>query len=104
VLLAWGTTEGKGNTIGRGSLPLEKATVKLADQRISSQQNWVVVDGLRPNTEYSYEVTLGSQRIGGGTVRTCPEKPEKLAFLCSVTTARARPCKRKLRLKTIDHG
>ncbi len=85
VLLAWGTTEGGGNTIGRGSVSLGKVTVKLGDRQIASDRNWVVVGGLRPDTEYPYEVTLhemplGNQRIGGGTVRTYPDKSRKLAF------------------------
>ncbi len=80
VLLAWGKTEGSGNTIGRGSVSLGKVTVKVGNRQIVSERNWVVVDGLRPDTEYPYEATLGKQRIGGGTVRTYPDKSRKLAF------------------------
>ena len=80
VLLAWGTTEGSGNTIGRNSLSLGEVTVKLGGRQIASDRNWVVVGGLRPDTEYPYEVLLGNQRIGGGTVRTYPDKSRKLAF------------------------
>ncbi|MCZ6489057.1 MAG: metallophosphoesterase [Acidobacteria bacterium] len=85
VLLAWGTTKGSGNTIGRSSVSLGKVTVRVGNRQIASERNWVVVDGLRPDTQYTYEVTLhemplGNQKIGGGTVRTYPDKSRKLAF------------------------
>lgn len=80
VLLAWGTTGGRGNTIGRTSVSLGKATVRIGDQEIFSEHNWVLVRGLLPDTAYSYEVSVGEKRSGAGTVRTYPEKSDKLAF------------------------
>lgn len=80
VLLAWGTTEGKGNTIGRGSASLGTATIELGNQRLTSEQNWVEIRGLKPDTEYAYEVLLRGRRIGEGSVRTYPERYPKLAF------------------------
>lgn len=78
--LAWGTTQGKGNTIGRDSILRETVTVKVAGRRISPDRNWVIVQGLLPDTEYTYELTLGDRKIAEGTVRTYPEKAQKLAF------------------------
>ena len=80
VLLAWGTTEGNGNTIGRDSIPLEGVSVEVAGRRIEPEQNWVVVDGLLPDTAYSYRVLLDQRIVGEGTVRTYPKKSEKLSF------------------------
>ena len=80
VLLAWGTTGGSGNTIGRISTSHGKAEVKIGDRVASSDENWVVVCGLRPDTEYPYEVVLGGKRIAASKVRTYPERSTKLAF------------------------
>lgn len=45
VLLAWGTTEAKGNTIGRHSHPHGKALARLGDREvITEKQNWAVID------------------------------------------------------------
>src|SRR3990172_12263812 len=66
-LLAWGTTEGKGNTIGRNSVSLGKATVEVDGRQFHSEQNWVEVSGLAPDTEYSYRVLLAESEIGKGT-------------------------------------
>jgi tartrate-resistant acid phosphatase type 5 len=81
VLLAWGTTEGGNNTIGRHSITLGKVLVKLGGREaITDKQNWVSFDGLEPDREYRYEVFLGRRRIGDGTVRTHPLKAARLAF------------------------
>ncbi len=81
VLLAWGTTQGIGNTIGLSSGSHGRATVRIADSAlVESQKNWVVVNGLQPDTDYPYEVLPGERRIGGGKVRTWPQKARKLAF------------------------
>ncbi|RPI09934.1 MAG: hypothetical protein EHM65_08650, partial [Acidobacteriales bacterium] len=81
VLLAWGTTQGSGNTIGQGSASHGRATVRIADSAlVESQKNWVVVSGLQPDTDYPYEVLLGGRRIGGAKIRTWPQEALKLAF------------------------
>lgn len=80
VLIAWGTLGGAGNTIGLASASLGKAVVKVGETSVQSQQNWAVVKDLRPDTEYSYEVTVNDRKAGQGTVRTYPERSNKLAF------------------------
>jgi hypothetical protein len=81
VLLAWGTTQGSGNTIGLGSVSHGRATVRIAGGAlVESQKNWVVVKGLQPDTDYPYEVLLGGRTIGSGKVRTWPREARKLAF------------------------
>jgi hypothetical protein len=82
VLIAWGTTQGKDgeNTIGRGSKPLGRAAVRIADRTLKAKRNWVQVTGLRPDTQYPYEVSIGGRRAGGGTVRTWPREATQLTF------------------------
>jgi len=80
VLLAWGTTVGGENTIGRKSRSHGKAQVKVGDRTAESKDGWAEVDGLKPDTEYAYEVVLNDQKIGEGRVRTYPEKSDRLAF------------------------
>ena len=79
-LLAWGTTEGEGNTIGRNSVPLGDAVVEVAGRRVPAEQNWVEVGNLSPDTEYPYRLTVRGNLAGEGTVRTHPEQASKLAF------------------------
>ncbi len=82
ALIAWGTTRGSGNTIGRRSAPLGRVTVSIAGRKLAeTDHNWVVVRDLEPNHSYQYEVFLGSRRIDGGTVRTWPRTASKLAFI-----------------------
>lgn len=81
VLLAWGTAEGrKENTIGRDSSPHGEATVRLNGERRVSGRNWVEIEGLRPDTEYPYSVSIGGRQIGAGTVRTHPRQARRLDF------------------------
>ncbi len=80
VLLAWGTTAGHGNTIGRDSTPLGKAEVKIAGRILPATHNWLEVNGLQPDTSYPYEVVVNGRSIGSGTVRTYPAKADSLAF------------------------
>jgi tartrate-resistant acid phosphatase type 5 len=79
VLLAWGTTNGK-NTIGQSSPSLGEATVKIDGRTLASRANWIVVAGLKPETDYPYEVTLAGKVIGQGMVHTWPEKSNRLVF------------------------
>jgi tartrate-resistant acid phosphatase type 5 len=80
VLVAWGTTDGV-NTIGLTSPSFGKATVKVGDRTATaSNENYAVVRGLAPDTEYDYEVQLGGRKIGGSKIRTWPAKSDKLCF------------------------
>ncbi|HUS08208.1 MAG TPA: metallophosphoesterase [Bryobacteraceae bacterium] len=79
VVLAWGTAEGH-NTIGRTSPPVGKATVKVGDRTATADQNYLLINGLSPDTEYPYEVSLNGKKIGGAKIRTWPAKSDKLCF------------------------
>lgn len=80
VLLAWGTTTGD-NTIGRSSRPHGNAVVQIDGKTIAvSDKNWTVVSGLRPDTDYPYQILLNGDSIVNAKVRTWPEKSEKLRF------------------------
>jgi tartrate-resistant acid phosphatase type 5 len=80
ALIAWGTTAGRGNTIGRDSSPLGKAEVLIAGRTAAAARNWLVVSGLKPDTAFPYEVKIDGRKIGEGTVRTYPEKSDTLTF------------------------
>jgi hypothetical protein len=82
VLIAWGTTQGKGgeNTIGRDSASLGLATVRIGGQNVRAERNWAEITGLRPDTVYPYEVEIDGRRIGGGAVRTWPAATDRLTF------------------------
>lgn len=81
VLLAWGTTD-QDNSIGRSSPSLGPATVRVGDVSVNvSDRNWALVENLRPDTQYPYEVTLNGRRVAGSTVRTWPEHSDRLCFL-----------------------
>lgn len=81
VILAWGTTKGNGNTIGRNSVSHGKAVVNIAGREIVSvERNWVSITGLEADHEYSYEVLLNGRQIGQGSVRTHPVTANELTF------------------------
>jgi hypothetical protein len=80
LLLAWGTTDGDGNTIGRDSAPLGRAVVEVAGRQVPAQRNWVEVTGLAPDTEYPYRLLLDGKVVGEGAARTNPTRATKLAF------------------------
>ncbi len=81
VLIAWGTTKGPGNTIGRGSTSMGPAKVRIAGQTVDAGgHNWAEIRGLSPDAAYPYEVDVNERRIGGGEVRTYPERATKLTF------------------------
>lgn len=81
VLIAWGTTAGGSrNTIGRGSQPMGKAVLRLNGDHPVTGRNWEEVSGLAADTDYPYEVLIDGRRIGGGTVRTLPERAGVLNF------------------------
>lgn len=81
MLLAWGTTEGSGNTIGRESISHGKAEVRIDGRTLTeSARNWISVDGLSPDREYEYSVAVNGRKVGDGTVRTLPNRSDRLAF------------------------
>ncbi len=80
VVLAWGHTDGGGNTIGRGSRSHGKARVQVGDRRAETNESWATISGLKPDTSYPYEVILNGATIGKGTVRTNAEKADRVAF------------------------
>jgi hypothetical protein len=80
VTLAWGTTGGD-NTIGRSSSPIGTVKVRVGSNEVTvSDRNWVVVRGLQPDTEYDYQISLGSKKIAQASVRTWASKASKLRF------------------------
>ncbi len=79
VLIAWGTTDGD-NTIGRSSPSKGEATVGIDGRTPTTHQNWMVVGGLKPDTEYPYKVSLAGKQIDAGTVRTWPAASDRLVF------------------------
>ena len=79
VELAWGTTDGV-NTIGRSAPSRGEATVHIAGRTLVTKANSITVADLAPDHDYSYTVSLGTQSIGQGEVRTWAAKSQKLVF------------------------
>src|SRR6476660_548771 len=69
VLIAWGTTLGSGgqNTIGRASASMGQARVQIAEQTLTTDQNWIEVKGLRADTAYPYTVEVNGKQVGNGS-------------------------------------
>jgi len=80
ALIAWGTTDSTGNTIGRGSLSCGRALVTIGTRTQQTNQNWAIVDGLDPDTAYFYQVQVNEKKIGEGRIRTYPERTDRLSF------------------------
>jgi len=80
ALIAWGTTDSSGNTIGRASKSHGHALVTIGSRTQQTDQNWAVIDGLDPNTAYSYRVEVNNKKIGEGKIRTYPARADHLAF------------------------
>ena len=80
ALIAWGTASAPGNTIGRESRSHGTASVQLGGRTLESEKNWAVFDGLAPDTEYAYRVTIAGHIVGKGQVRTWPARATSLAF------------------------
>jgi tartrate-resistant acid phosphatase type 5 len=82
VLIAWGTTQGSAgqNTIGRASTSMGPARVQIAGQTPTTDQNWIEVKGLTPDTAYPYTVEVNGKQVGNGTVRTHPARANRLVF------------------------
>jgi hypothetical protein len=80
ALIAWGNTSGD-NTIGRSSRSHGNAVVKIDGKEIAvSDKNWTLVQGLKPDTSYPYQVSLNGKTIANSQLRTWAEKAEKLRF------------------------
>ncbi len=80
VLIAWGTTAGEGNTIGRGSVSSGKAHVTVGEKSGDTTKNWIVINELPADASLPYELTIDGTRRAQGTVRTYPDKAQKLRF------------------------
>ena len=78
--IAWGTTTGAGNTIGRSSTPHGRGSVRINNRDYPSGDNWVKITSLSPDTDYDYVVYVDDRRVGAGVFRTWPESSQKLAF------------------------
>jgi hypothetical protein len=80
VLIAWGTTAGE-NSIGRSSRSHGKAVLRVGSvEHVVTDKNWHIVNDLLPDTEYPYEVKINGRAMGSGTVRTWPERTDRLRF------------------------
>ena len=79
VQLAWGTADGV-NTIGRSAPSRGEATVHIAGRTLVTQANSIIVADLTPDHDYAYTVSIGTQTIGQGEVRTWAVKAQKLVF------------------------
>ncbi|MBM3811325.1 MAG: hypothetical protein FJW20_06780 [Acidimicrobiia bacterium] len=80
ALIAWGTTSGSGNTIGRDSRSHGKAVVTIGGKQHSTSKNWIRVNGLAPDRDYAYQLTIDGNAAGEGELRTWPMKAERLSF------------------------
>src|SRR5437660_12824904 len=58
ALVAWGTAHSAGNTIGRTSASHGKAMLKIGPKTVETERNWALVNGIAPDTEYSYAVAI----------------------------------------------
>src|SRR5690606_31636348 len=80
VLIAWGTATGV-NTIGRSSESHGPAVVKIDGREVAvTDKNWTNITGLKPDTDYPYEVTLKGNTIAKSQIRTWPLESDKLRF------------------------
>lgn len=80
VTLAWGTTEGKGNTIGQNAQGIGRMTAFIGDKKTETDRAWTKMTGLRPDTQYPYKLVLNSKVMAEGTVRTWPKQSKSLTF------------------------
>ena len=81
ALVAWGTAQGEGNTIGLKSTPAGKGAVRIDGRDYpAGNTNWVRIENLAHDREYRYEVSVNGRNVGGGVFRTHPRDAGKLAF------------------------
>lgn len=79
VLVAWGTTDGGRNSIGRDSASMGEAYMTLGGQSLKTTRNWVRVTGLEPDHSYPYTLSVNGHKESG-KVRTYPEHATHLRF------------------------
>ena len=68
------------NTIGRDSASLGHARVAIGDQVLETEKNWVEVKGLKPDSDYGYELRINGKVAGTGALRTWPVRANRLVF------------------------
>ncbi len=81
VLIAWGSTQGKGNTIGRAAQGSGRAELTVGTKTVTTDSAWARVEGLEPDHEYTYNLRLNGRPVREGRVRTWPEHADRAAFL-----------------------
>lgn len=81
VLIAWGQNAGEGNRIGLAARSWGQATVRVEPHTVSTEKSWARVEGLSPDTAYTYSIAIGGAPIAEGRFRTWPAKADRLAFL-----------------------
>ena len=80
VVIAWGHANGSGNTIGRDAESSGKAKVTVGSRTVETQKSWVKVDGLQPDTPYTYSLELNGEQVARGNVRTYPVRTGSFVF------------------------
>jgi hypothetical protein len=80
ALIAWGEINSFGNSIGRASTPIGNASVKIDGRSIPATQNWVVIDGLKPDQVYPYEVDINNAKRAEGSLRTWEAQSQHFCF------------------------
>ncbi len=82
ALIAWGNTSGTHgrNTIGRESVSMGPAAVRIDNRTLPTTRTWMEVRGLKADTAYPYDVFVNDKRIGGGEVRTYPARATRMTF------------------------
>jgi tartrate-resistant acid phosphatase type 5 len=79
--LAWGIPAVKGaNTVGRNASGIGKVSLKFGSQELSTSGAWHLVEGLKPDTSYHYELTQNGKSLGSGNVRTWASQTQNLTF------------------------
>lgn len=81
VLIAWGTTKGSGNTIGRDARSMGKARLTVGSVSVETERAWARVDGLEPDRAYPYKLSLDGNPVAEGEIRTWAQKADDVAFL-----------------------
>jgi tartrate-resistant acid phosphatase type 5 len=81
AIIAWGSTNGSGNIIGRDSVSHGKAVIRLGTRRLSSDRNWIRIDDLSPDRDYTYQVSVPGKPPLEGAFRTWPASADKLTFM-----------------------
>jgi hypothetical protein len=80
VTLAWGTTEGGDNTIGREARGIGKVQVQVGDKTVDTDKSFARIGGLDADKEYPYKIRLNGEELASGTVRTWPKKTNRIVF------------------------